>query len=244
MPARSTLRSTKRKARAEGCETIKIADFSAARRFRVPADCYTEEVGTLWYRAPELLLGHRQYTAAVDMWSLGCIAVEMVQNGPPFASNCAFAQLMRIFETVGTPSEKEWASVASLPYFSIQFPKWSAPAEGAAQRLLATEVKLRCESKDPLPSTFLDLVNRMLVLDPIKRITPQDALKHEFFAQSSSSLHKQMAHSVDQKSNRDLDQPTQQAGPRKDQQQQQQQLPPSSQEGGLNSLNSHMQTGQ
>lgn len=58
---------------------IKIADFGLARRFNVPVRAYTHEVVTLWYRAPEILLGSKLYTTAVDIWSLGVIFAEMVK---------------------------------------------------------------------------------------------------------------------------------------------------------------------
>ena len=57
---------------------IKLADFGLARAFCVPVRTYTHEVVTLWYRAPEILLGVKSYSTAVDVWSLGCIFAEMV----------------------------------------------------------------------------------------------------------------------------------------------------------------------
>merc|ERR1711990_729760 len=63
---------------------IKLADFGLARAFSVPVRSYTHEVVTLWYRAPEILLGSKFYTGAVDTWSLGCIFVEMVNRQPLF----------------------------------------------------------------------------------------------------------------------------------------------------------------
>jgi serine/threonine protein kinase len=59
-------------------QTLKLADFGLARAFGIPLRTYTHEVVTLWYRAPEILLGSRHYSTAVDMWSVGCIFAEMV----------------------------------------------------------------------------------------------------------------------------------------------------------------------
>lgn len=59
---------------------IKLADFGLARSFGLPTRSFTHEVVTLWYRAPEILLGSKLYTASVDVWSLGCIFAEMVIN--------------------------------------------------------------------------------------------------------------------------------------------------------------------
>ena len=62
----------------KGC--IKLADFGLARAFGLPMRAYTHEVITLWYRAPEILLGSKSYEMAVDVWSLGCIFAEMVSQ--------------------------------------------------------------------------------------------------------------------------------------------------------------------
>lgn len=68
---------------------LKLADFGLARAFGIPLRCYTHEVVTLWYRAPEILMGSRHYSTAVDMWSIGCIFAEMVLKKPLFPGNTA-----------------------------------------------------------------------------------------------------------------------------------------------------------
>jgi|TARA_B110000285_G_C15065268_1_gene584740 cyclin-dependent kinase 2 len=68
----------------EDNKTIKLADFGLARTFGLPLKTYTHEVVTLWYRAPEILLGAKVYSTAIDMWSLGCIFYELVHNVPLF----------------------------------------------------------------------------------------------------------------------------------------------------------------
>ena len=65
-------------------DELKIADFGLARAFAIPLRPYTKEVVTLWYRAPELLLGAADYSTPVDMWSAGCIFAEMVSKKPLF----------------------------------------------------------------------------------------------------------------------------------------------------------------
>ena len=52
---------------------VKIADFGLARLLMIPDKTLTHEVETLWYRAPEILLGQKRYTSAVDVWAVGCI---------------------------------------------------------------------------------------------------------------------------------------------------------------------------
>lgn len=82
---------------------LKIADFGLARTFSIPVRPYTPEVVTLWYRAPELLLGASEYANEIDIWSIGCIFAEMVTKKPLFAGDSECDQLYRIFRILGTP---------------------------------------------------------------------------------------------------------------------------------------------
>ncbi|XP_077610838.1 cyclin-dependent kinase 3 isoform X2 [Crocuta crocuta] len=104
---------------------IKLADFGLARAFGVPLRTYTHEVVTLWYRAPEILLGSKFYSTAVDIWSVGCIFAEMVTRRALFPGDSEIDQLFRIFRTLGTPSEAMWPGVTQLPDYKGSFPKWS-----------------------------------------------------------------------------------------------------------------------
>lgn len=63
---------------------LKLADFGLARSFGVPVRSYTHEVVTLWYRAPDVLMGSTKYSTPVDVWSVGCIAAEMLNSRPLF----------------------------------------------------------------------------------------------------------------------------------------------------------------
>lgn len=80
--------------------SIKIADFGLARAFMLPIRPYTHEVVTLWYRAPEILLGQRQYAPAVDIWSIGAIFAEMVNRRPLWPGDSEIDELYRIFRSV------------------------------------------------------------------------------------------------------------------------------------------------
>lgn len=79
---------------------------------------------TLWYRAPEILLGSRHYSTPVDVWSVGCIFAEMVNQRPLFPGDSEIDELFKIFRVLGTPSEETWPGVTSLPDFKSAFPKW------------------------------------------------------------------------------------------------------------------------
>lgn len=76
---------------------IKVADFGLGRAFGVPVRVYTHEVVTLWYRAPEVLLGSARYSCPIDIWSLGCIFAEMATKKPLFQGDSEIDQLFRIF---------------------------------------------------------------------------------------------------------------------------------------------------
>lgn len=77
---------------------LKLADFGLARAFGVPLRTYTHEVVTLWYRAPEILLGGRQYSTGVDMWSVGCIFAEMCTRKPLFPGDSEIDEIFKIFK--------------------------------------------------------------------------------------------------------------------------------------------------
>ncbi|CAE6426783.1 unnamed protein product [Rhizoctonia solani] len=97
-------------------ENLKLADFGLARAFGIPLRTYTHEVVTLWYRSPEVLLGSRHYSTAIDMWSVGCIVAEMVMHGQPlFPGDSEIDQIFKIFRLLGTPNEEVWPGVSQLP---------------------------------------------------------------------------------------------------------------------------------
>lgn len=151
--------------------TLKIADFGLARAFQVPMHTYTHEVVTLWYRAPEILLGEKHYTPAVDMWSVGCIFAEMVRGKVLFRGDSEIAQLFEIFQVLGTPSESDnsWPGVSRLPDYRDVFPRWPK--------------KPMSEVLPQLDSEGCDLLNAMLRYSPGERINAKDAMAHPWFSE-------------------------------------------------------------
>uniref|UniRef100_H3DLL8 cyclin-dependent kinase n=1 Tax=Tetraodon nigroviridis TaxID=99883 RepID=H3DLL8_TETNG len=145
---------------------IKLADFGLAR-FGVPVRTYTHEVVTLWYRAPEILLGCKYYSTAVDIWSLGCIFAEMVTRRALFPGDSEIDQLFRIFRTLGTPDETVWPGVTSLPDYKPSFPKWARQELSKVAPLLDEDGR--------------ELLGEMLKYDPNKRLSAKNALVHRFF---------------------------------------------------------------
>lgn len=87
---------------------VKIADFGLARSFGLPLKSYTHEVVTLWYRAPEVLLGSKVYSTGVDIWSVGCILFELAHRKPLFYGESEIGQIFKIFKCLGTPVEDLW----------------------------------------------------------------------------------------------------------------------------------------
>eukprot|EP00271_Cylindrocystis_brebissonii_P019240 TRINITY_DN5788_c0_g1_i1.p1 TRINITY_DN5788_c0_g1~~TRINITY_DN5788_c0_g1_i1.p1 ORF type:complete len:303 (+),score=40.48 TRINITY_DN5788_c0_g1_i1:286-1194(+) len=148
---------------------IKLADFGLARAFGIPVKGFTHEVVTLWYRAPEILLGSSRYSTPVDVWSVGCIFMEMVLRRPLFLGDSEIDQLFKIFQVLGTPSEATWPGISQLADYKSAFPQW--PRQDLA--LLSAH----------LHPTGVDLLTRMLTLDPSKRISAQAALRHPYFAE-------------------------------------------------------------
>ncbi|KAL1780238.1 cyclin-dependent kinase 3 isoform X1 [Sigmodon hispidus] len=152
---------------------IKLADFGLARAFGVPMRTYTHEVVTLWYRAPEILLGSKFYSTAVDVWSIGCIFAEMVTGKPLFPGDSEIDQLFRIFRTLGTPSEATWPGVSQLPDFKNSFPKWTRKGPEEIVPSLGPE------GKDLL-------LSQLLQYDPSQRISAKTALAHPYFSTEHS----------------------------------------------------------
>lgn len=103
---------------------VKIADFGLARSFGLPLKSYTHEVVTLWYRAPEILLGSKVYSTAVDIWSVGCILFELAHRKPLFYGESEIGQLFKIFKCLGTPAESNWQGSRELPEMKVAYPKW------------------------------------------------------------------------------------------------------------------------
>lgn len=90
---------------SEDGERLKIADFGLARTFGTPLKTYTHEVVTLWYRAPEVLLGSKIYGLGIDMWSIGTIFYEMAHKKPLFYGDSEIGQIFKIFKVLGTPED-------------------------------------------------------------------------------------------------------------------------------------------
>jgi len=156
---------------------VKVADFGLARSIAFQSKetsrhpVLTDYVATRWYRAPEILLGSTTYTKGVDMWSIGCILGELLGGKPMFPGTSTMNQLDRIIEVTGRPSKEDIDAIQS------EF------AATMLESLPDTEPR-------PLSSMFpnadedaLDLLQKLLMFNPDKRITAEQSLEHPYVAQ-------------------------------------------------------------
>eukprot|EP00900_Chrysochromulina_parva_P011284 jgi/Chrpa1/20156/Chrysochromulina_OHIO_Genome00000612-RA len=161
---------------------VAICDFGLARYYHEPLKTYSPTVVTLWYRAPEVLLadGGRgektTYGPAVDVWSLGCIFAELVLRAPLLNGQGEIDQVKRIFELLGTPDEETWPGCTAL-HFLRKYPQRRQPFN----RLRDKFKRATFTSATALSEAGLDLMLKMLTLDPNQRLSAREALNHPYF---------------------------------------------------------------
>ncbi|WFD27946.1 cyclin-dependent kinase [Malassezia nana] len=155
--------------------SIKIADFGLARMFGDPLEDMTNLVVTLWYRAPELLLGAKKYGTEVDMWSVGCIFAELLQKKPLFPGKNEADQVTLIFSLLGQPNETNWPTYSKRPNVPTR-------VRGPSRSYLSDRFRYCTKAAQ-------DLLQRMLTYDPSRRITAEEALQHPYFLEPPPPAH-------------------------------------------------------
>jgi len=151
---------------------LKICDFGLARTSD-EKEFMTEYVVTRWYRAPELLLSCAEYTSSIDVWSVGCIFAELLGRKPLFPGKDYVHQLNLITKVIGSPSEDDLMFISS---------------EKARRYIRSLPKHDHVDFRKLYPHAneqALDLIDKMLVFDPNRRITVEQALEHPYLA----SLH-------------------------------------------------------
>ena len=152
---------------------LKLADFGLSRVYSIPIRPYTKEVLTLWYRAPEMMLGINNYAIGLDIWSIGCIFVELYLGKPFVMGDSEIDQLFKLFQIYGTFNELTLPGYKNFPYFDQDFPFWKGIG-------LKNYLKQRSHII-PIDDTAFNLMEKMLAIDPCKRITCKEALNHPYF---------------------------------------------------------------
>ncbi|KAJ1527126.1 hypothetical protein ONE63_008660 [Megalurothrips usitatus] len=148
---------------------LKVGDFGLAREYGSPLKSYTPIVVTLWYRSPELLLGAKEYSTPVDIWSVGCIYAEFLLMEALFPGKSEMDQLNRLFKELGTPNEDIWPGYNQLPLVQkCNFSDYPIS-------------NLRTKFATMLTELGIDLLNKFLTYDPVQRITADEALAHSYF---------------------------------------------------------------
>lgn len=112
---RIRLKKLKEERKKQPKNIVKICDFGLSRSCAIPIKTLTHEVVTLWYRAPDILLGSKTYSSCCDIWSIGCIFAEMITNRPLFMGKSVEEQLNLIFCVRGSPEQNGWEQARDLP---------------------------------------------------------------------------------------------------------------------------------
>uniref|UniRef100_A0AC35TQH8 Protein kinase domain-containing protein n=1 Tax=Rhabditophanes sp. KR3021 TaxID=114890 RepID=A0AC35TQH8_9BILA len=167
---------------------VKIADMGFARIFYNPLKPLADldpVVVTFWYRAPELLLGARHYTKAIDLWAIGCIFSELLTSEPIFfcreedikaSSPYHKEQIQRIFQIMGYPAEADWTDINKMPYYDKL--KNDFKREKFANFALS---KYMDKHKVKTDTKQFALLQKLLTMDPMKRISAQGAMEDDYF---------------------------------------------------------------
>lgn len=158
---------------------VKVCDFGLARRFGDPVGSLTPGVTTLWYRAPEVLLGGTKYTAAVDIWAVGCVFAELALGEALFPGQGELDQILKIFAVVGKPTEENWPGVGEYPAAR------RLALHGPARSELSAKMRADAHGgRTPLTRLGVELIEAMLTPDPGQRVTAAEALQHPYFDES------------------------------------------------------------
>jgi cyclin-dependent kinase 17 len=156
---------------------LKLADFGLARAQSVPTKTYSNEVVTLWYRPPDVLLGSKEYSSHIDMWGVGCILFEMLTRKAMFPGSTTDEQLNLIFQTLGPPTHEKASSLFESPNFK--------------------QLNFRPSNSKPKPLTKLspridgqsaDLLDKFLKYEGRERISAADAMHHQYLSNFPSAI--------------------------------------------------------
>ncbi|KAA1466647.1 kinase-like protein [Dentipellis sp. KUC8613] len=171
---------------------VKIGDLGLARLVHQPLQplfAGDKVVVTIWYRAPELLMGAKHYNKSVDCWAVGCVMAELASLRPIFKGeeakldskkNVPFQkdQFLKILEVLGTPDDKEWPGIRDMPEYQ------------SLKRLDTYPNRLYDWCRTRISSNAgYDLLRQLFAYDPDKRLTAKEALDHKWFHEDPKPSH-------------------------------------------------------
>jgi len=158
---------------------LKIADWGLARSWNSEMKRLTNRVITLWYRPPELLLGCSDYSDKVDMWSIGCIVVEMFRRAGFLKGANEATQLDLIFRTCGHPTKEHWPDIEQKCCLWKKF----QPAPGKPRFPNRLEAALKSNLPNPqwMTKNAIELISKLLSMNPDKRWSAEQALLADYF---------------------------------------------------------------
>jgi cell division cycle 2-like protein len=159
---------------------LKVCDFGMARRYGEPLQPYTQPVVTLWYRAPELLLGAKRYSPAVDDWSVGCIFAELLLLSPLLPGQGEADQIHRTFKLLGAPTEASWPGYGELPLASLL--SYRLPSASALRTTFPNTAFMSGGGSVPaLSDSGFRLLSGLLTANPNNRASCVNAMESTWF---------------------------------------------------------------
>lgn len=155
---------------------LKICDFGLARAKSIPTKSYSNEVVTLWYRPPDVLLGNTDYDHSIDMWGVGCIFFEMASGRTFFPGSSVRQQLYLIFSCLGAPNRFNWPEILLNPdYQEYNFPPFRP------EKLIHRNPRLELDG--------MNLLSKFLRYRPSERVSADEARKDPFFSCLPEEIH-------------------------------------------------------
>lgn len=162
---------------------LKLADFGLARAKSIPTNTYSNEVVTLWYRPPDVLLGSTDYTTSLDMWGVGCIFLEMLTGTPVCPGQTdACDQLGKIFDLLGTPSPATWPRLTDLPHYQDYYYSCFLIPRHEIQLCIIVSMLTAIEFGE-------EFANSLLQFEPTSRLSAMEAMKHPMFGRLPKEIH-------------------------------------------------------
>ena len=164
----------------QNTQTVKIGDFGLSRIFDYSLESQYTDVGTYPYKPPEVLLGLRKYTTAFDIWSIGCLLVQICTMSHLFGENSPLGVLKLMYNIFGSFNDNVLPGYKNFPNSSLIS---KLPENQGIGLINYIEQHKQFEFEN---NNFYDLISRMLCIDPTKRINANECLMHPWFRDFSN----------------------------------------------------------